>query len=188
MNHSLRILSCSVKFALHLVRFMTNFELQLQEATKISVIFDFSFLEWRVWKNRVRDFWLRFTSWDIGLYYIFVSFEIGTKNRKSFITWKPHILSKIVGTVLLSGYFLKWTPLLKELRQRFFWVGAQTLFTYRESSQKDLYIFITTITLIHLQDQSTCDICGMHHVWAKIKNLQFVLCLDILALFKMYMW
>ena len=29
---------------------------------------------------------------------------------------------------------------------------------------EDLYIFITTITLIHLQDQSTCDICGVHHV------------------------
>ena len=37
MNHSLRILSCSVKFALHLVRFMTNFELHLQEATKFQL-------------------------------------------------------------------------------------------------------------------------------------------------------
>ena len=27
-----------------------------------------------------------FTFWNIGQYYIFVSFEIGTKNRKSFIT------------------------------------------------------------------------------------------------------
>ena len=27
-----------------------------------------------------------FTFWDIDQYYIFVSFEIGTKNRKSFIT------------------------------------------------------------------------------------------------------
>ena len=33
MNHSLGILS-GVKLALHLVRFMTNFELQLQKATK----------------------------------------------------------------------------------------------------------------------------------------------------------
>ena len=34
MNQSLGILSSGVKFALHLVHFMTNFELQLQEATK----------------------------------------------------------------------------------------------------------------------------------------------------------
>ena len=34
MNHSLGILSSGVKFALHLVYFMTNFELQLHEATK----------------------------------------------------------------------------------------------------------------------------------------------------------
>ena len=45
MNHSLGILSSGVKFALYLVHFMTNFELQLQEATKFSVIFDFSLLE-----------------------------------------------------------------------------------------------------------------------------------------------
>ena len=44
MNHSLGILSSGVKFALYLVYFMTNFERQLQEATKFSVIFDFSLL------------------------------------------------------------------------------------------------------------------------------------------------
>ena len=34
MNHSLGILSSGVKFELHLVHFMTNFELQLQEGTE----------------------------------------------------------------------------------------------------------------------------------------------------------
>ena len=34
MNHSLGILSSGVKFALYLVHFTTNFELQLQKATK----------------------------------------------------------------------------------------------------------------------------------------------------------
>ena len=34
MNHNLGILSSVVKFALNLVHFMTNFELQLQKATK----------------------------------------------------------------------------------------------------------------------------------------------------------
>ena len=33
MNHRLGILSSGVQFALYLVHFMTNFELQLQEAT-----------------------------------------------------------------------------------------------------------------------------------------------------------
>ena len=50
----------------------------------------------------------------------FDSFEIGTKNRKSFITEKPHIFWGIAVLVLLSSYFLKFTPLFKELRQRFF--------------------------------------------------------------------
>ena len=35
MNHSLGILSSGIKFPLHLVHFMTNFELQFQEATKL---------------------------------------------------------------------------------------------------------------------------------------------------------
>ena len=109
MNHSLGILSSGVKFALHLVHFMTNFELQLQEPTKF-----FSYF----WLQLVRM--KSSTFWNIGLYYIFVSFEIGTKNRKYFITQKPHIFWGIKGTVLLSGYFLKCTALLKELRQRFF--------------------------------------------------------------------
>ena len=34
MNHNLGILLSVVKFTLNLVHFMTNFELQLQEATK----------------------------------------------------------------------------------------------------------------------------------------------------------
>ena len=46
MNHSLGILSSGVKLALHLVHFITNFELQLQVVTKnFLVIFDFSLLE-----------------------------------------------------------------------------------------------------------------------------------------------
>ena len=83
MNHSLDILSSGVKFALHLVHFMPNFELQLQN---FLVIFDFSLLDWRVVKNLLAIFDYVFTFWDIGQYYIFVSFEIGTKNRKFFIT------------------------------------------------------------------------------------------------------
>ena len=34
MNHSLGVLLCGVTFALHLVHFMTNFELHLKEVVK----------------------------------------------------------------------------------------------------------------------------------------------------------
>ena len=37
MNHILGILSSEVKFALHLVHFMTNFELQLQAEEMFSI-------------------------------------------------------------------------------------------------------------------------------------------------------
>ena len=39
MNHHLGILSSGVKFALHLAHFMTNFELQVQDATKCLTYF-----------------------------------------------------------------------------------------------------------------------------------------------------
>ena len=69
MNHSLGILSSGVKLALHLVHFITNFELQLQVVTKnFLVIFDFSLLEWRAVKNRAHDFWFRFDFFEILAY------------------------------------------------------------------------------------------------------------------------
>ena len=64
-------------------------------------------------KNRAAIVDYVFTFWDIGQYYIFSSFEI-LHNTRTAHFWE------IVGTVLLSGYFLKYTPLLKELRKLFF--------------------------------------------------------------------
>ena len=55
MNHSLGILSSWVKFALHLVYFMTKFELQLYEATKYFSIFGFRLLESKVVKDNAGD-------------------------------------------------------------------------------------------------------------------------------------
>ena len=111
MNHSLGILSSGVKLALHFEHFMTNFGSQ-----NCSVIFH---LNEDSKKPCPRFLIAFFTFWDIGQYYIFVFFEIGNKNRKYFMTQEPHIFWGIVGTVLLSGYFPKCTPLLKELRKRF---------------------------------------------------------------------
>ena len=92
MNHSLDILSSGVKFVLHLVHFMTNFELQLQKATKFFSYFGFSLLEWRaVKKNRGTIVDYVFTFWDIGQYYIFSSFEILHNTRTAhFLTNSGH--------------------------------------------------------------------------------------------------
>ena len=66
MSQSLRILSSGVKFALNLLHFMINFEFSTPRGVvTVPSIFDDIF--------------------TFGLYCIFVSFEIGTKNRKSFI-------------------------------------------------------------------------------------------------------
>ena len=90
MNNSLSILLSGVKFALHLVHFMINFELQLQEATKFFSYFDFGLLEWRIVKNHARDFWLRF--YFLRYWPILVSFEMSTINRKFFITKTAQVL------------------------------------------------------------------------------------------------
>ena len=66
MNHSSRIFSSGVKFALNLSHIMINFEFSTSRGVvTVPSIFDYVF--------------------TFGLYCIFVSFEIGTKNRKSFI-------------------------------------------------------------------------------------------------------
>ena len=56
MRLSLRIILSSVAtFALNVAHFMTNFELQLQEATKF-LLFLFSLLEGRAVKDHACDF------------------------------------------------------------------------------------------------------------------------------------
>ena len=70
-----------------------------------------------------------FTFWDIGLCFIFVSFENGNTNMKILYNIKATHFSfffwEIAGTVLLSGYFLKCALPLKELHQRFFELRLQ---------------------------------------------------------------
>ena len=85
-----------------------------------SVIFDFSLLEWRVAKNHAHGFWLRLyflRFWPI-LHFCFLWNRYLKLNVHHNIR-TAHFL-RIAGTVLLSGYFAKYTPLLKDLRQRFF--------------------------------------------------------------------
>ena len=76
MNHSLDISSSELKFALSLVYFMKNFELQLQEATKFFSYFWLQFVKIKSRKKPYPRFLIMFLLfWDIGLYYIFVSLK-----------------------------------------------------------------------------------------------------------------
>ena len=128
-------LSSGVKSALHLVHFRTNFDLQLQEATKIFSYFWLQLVRIKTSKNRACDFWLCFYFLRYWPIIHFCSFEISTKN------WG------ITGKVLLSSYFLKCTPLLKKLHQRFFELELK-----HGMLTEDLYFFIGTVPLLHPQD------------------------------------
>ena len=96
-----------------MVHSMTNSELQLW-GHKIFQLLLTSVLEWRVVKTVPTIFDYVFTFWDIGLYYIFVSFEIDTESWKSFIRQKLHIFKETTGSTLLCSYFFKYTFLLQE--------------------------------------------------------------------------
>ena len=60
MNHSLGILSSGVKLVLHLVHFMTNFELQLQVVTKFSSYFLLQFVRMKSSKKPCPRFLIPF--------------------------------------------------------------------------------------------------------------------------------
>ena len=86
MNYSLGILSSGVKFAFHLVRFMTNFEFQPQEATKFYRCFGLQVVRMKSSKEPCPQFLITFLLFEILAHcYMFVSFEIGAKSRKTFI-------------------------------------------------------------------------------------------------------
>ena len=65
MNHSLGILSSGVKFELHLVHFMTNFELQLQKATIFFSYFLLQLVILKSSKNPCPQFLITFLLFEI---------------------------------------------------------------------------------------------------------------------------
>ena len=65
MNHSLGILSSGVKFALHLVHFMTNFELKLQKATKFFSYFRLQLVRMKSSKKLCLRFLITFLLFEI---------------------------------------------------------------------------------------------------------------------------
>ena len=75
MNHSLRILSSGVKFALHLIHFMTNFELQLEKATKCFGYFSLQLIRMKSSKKLCPRFLIKFLLFEV-LDYITVLFPL----------------------------------------------------------------------------------------------------------------
>ena len=70
---------------------------------------------------------------------------------------------EIVGTILASVYFVKCTPLWKELRQRFFELDLEHC-TLTENPLRRLILFNRYCNFNRLRDQMMCDICGMHGI------------------------
>ena len=166
--------------------FFTNFEVQSQKATKCFSYFWLQLVRIKsTKKSRPRFLITFFIFWDIGQYYIFISSEIGTKNRKSFITQERHIFWGITGTVLLSTYFRKCAPLLKKLRQRLFELDLEHC-RLTENSLRRLtpfcwYCNFNPATRLN-------DVWYLWNAWyfSENKFFQFFLCLKILTLFKIY--
>ena len=65
MNHSLGILSSGVKFALHLARFMTKSELQLQKATRFFSYFRLQLVRMKSSKKPCPRFLITFLLFEI---------------------------------------------------------------------------------------------------------------------------
>ena len=133
------------------ITFVTFYDQLWTSTPRYHKIFDFSLLEWRVVKKRARGFWLRFyflRNWPISHF---------------CFPW-------IAGTLLLSGYFLKCTPLLKELRQIFFELELQQC-TLTENLLKRLILFHWYCNSNPPARLNDVNICGMRYVLAKMSVL-----------------
>ena len=130
-----------------------------------SVNFDFSLFEWRVEKTEPAIFDYLFIFWDIGQCYIFVSFEVSTKSRKSFKRTAHFLRTHRHG--FAQQLFLQMHTAFKGITLRILWVRAQTL---QRILSEDPYFFTGTVTLIHLQ-----RICGIRNILAEMRyfNLFF---------------
>ena len=72
MNLSLGILSCGVKFAFHLVRFMTNYELHLKESTKFFSYFWLQRVRMKSSKKQFSQFLITFLVFEVLAYITFL--------------------------------------------------------------------------------------------------------------------
>ena len=104
---------------------------------------------------------------------MFVSFEIGTKNRTSIIIKTSHFL-KNRGHGFTERLFPHMYTTLKGITPKIFL--SSNIVRLQRILSEDLYFFIGIVTLIHLQDLIANDICGMRDILAKMSsfNLFFV--------------
>ena len=149
MNHSLGILSIGVKFALYLVHFMTNFELQLREAAiKFFSYFWSRLVRMKSSKKPYPQFLIKFLLFEILAYITFLwchyvplksVLKIILHNIKHHINFLRDRRHSFAQQLFLQTYTAsKWiTP-------KIFWIRAQTLYAYRESSQK-IYTFLLVL-------------------------------------------
>ena len=144
MNHSLGIWSSGVKFAMHLVHFMTNFELQFQKVTKSFSYFWLQLVKMKSSKKRCPWFLITFLLFEIVAN---ITFLLPLKS----VLRTAHFLRN--GR---CGFGQRLFPQLytafKGITSKIFWVWAQNIIRLQRILSEDLYFFIGTVTLIHLQD------------------------------------
>ena len=136
MIHSLGILSSGVKFGLHLIHFMTNFELQLQVAAKSFSYFWFMLVRIKSIKKTCPWFLIAFLLFEIFAYITFLFPLKSVLKIKILPNIKTaHFLRNCKHGFAQGLFPLMWTA-FKGITLNIFWVRAQTLYTYTESSQK----------------------------------------------------
>ena len=129
-NYGLGILSSGVKFALHLVHFITNFEVKLQEFTKFFSYFLLELVRMKNSKEPCPRFLITFLLFEILAHITFL-FPL-----KSVLTHKNHTFMRNRGHGFAQRLFSQMYITFKGIRPKIFWVRARTLYPYGKSSQK----------------------------------------------------
>ena len=136
MNHSLDILSSGVKFSLYLVHFMTNFELQLEEATKFFSYFWLQIVRIKSIKKPCPRFLITFLLFEILEYITFLfplksvlKTENPSQHKNRTFLWNR-------GHGFAPRLFPQMYTTFKGITPKAFWVRAPTLYAYTESPQK----------------------------------------------------
>ena len=152
MNHSLGILSSGVKFVLHLVHSMTNFELQLQEATKFFNFFWLQLVGLKSSKKQCPWFLITFLLFEILAY---ITYYISVLKIENPSEHKKHTFLRNRGYGFAQRLFPQIYTAFKGTTLKFFELELKHCALSEKLQRvvsKDLYFFIGTVTLIHLQD------------------------------------
>ena len=139
MNHRLGILSSGVNFALHLVHFMTNFELQLQKTRQFFSNFWLQLVRMKSSKKACPRFLITFLLFEIlaNITFLFPLKSV-LKTENSFIR-NFHTFIHFLRNHrhrFSQRLFPHMHTTVKGILPEIFWIRAQTLYAYRESSKK----------------------------------------------------